>query len=132
MRKYFFAMILAITIISTCSIALARHWRSYRSWRYTYYYAPHRPTYVVYSTSYDLNHDGVIDVRDRLCWINKHYVPNSIVKITIVSNEKNFLCELDLNKNGVIESSEMAYWVSKYDINKNGRLEEYEIRMALV
>lgn len=80
---------------------------------------------------YDLNHDGIIDVRDRLVWIQSHYVPDKVVSITIVNEEQDLLSELDINKDGVVTSDEMAYWINRYDINRNGILEEFEISRAL-
>lgn len=129
MKKFILILVLvSCCLVLTSDTAMAWYWRPLK---HKHYHVYHKPTYVVYISTYDFNRDRVIDLRDRLLWIQKHYVPNTVVSVTIVSEEKNFLCELDLNKNGIIESSEMAYWVSRYDINKNGVLEEYEINMAL-
>lgn len=133
MKRIIFVILIFVLayLILSPDIAIAWHWWRSQHYRHWSYVPPHRAKYIVYVSTLDLNHDGVIDIRDRLFWITKHYVSTGAVSITIVEEERNLICELDLNKDGVIDSGEMQYWITKYDINKNGILEEYEINLAL-
>lgn len=79
-----------------------------------------------YIKSHDLNNDGKVTVKDRLLWIKAN--SGSTV---YVSDENRSLAEtIDEDKDGDIELWEMKRFYEKYDLNKDGAIDDVEIEKA--
>ncbi|MFH1868372.1 MAG: EF-hand domain-containing protein [Candidatus Omnitrophota bacterium] len=77
----------------------------------------------------DFNHDGKVDAKDRLMWVNKK---KPGIQPVLVSKENEDLLEImDTNGDGSVDQKEMQAFYSTYDINSNGILENSEINAAV-
>jgi hypothetical protein len=82
-----------------------------------------------YIGEHDLNGDGAVDNRDRLIWVERH---RNSFQNTLVSKENEDLLEaMDANKDGNVDALELKRFYDKYDLNKNGVLENEEIKAAI-
>ncbi len=81
-----------------------------------------------YKKNHDLNHDGVIDAKDRLNWLRSKEGNYDEV---LVSTENDDLVEaMDMDGDGDVESWEMEQFYESYDLNEDGVLDDYEIDQA--
>jgi hypothetical protein len=82
-----------------------------------------------YVRSHDYNHDGKVDVKDRLVWIRDRAGAYDTVYIT---DEDGDLYEvMDINNDGQVDATEIKIFYDIYDTNKNGVLEDAEIDAAV-
>lgn len=82
-----------------------------------------------YVRSHDFNHDGKVDMKDRLVWIRDKAGTYDTVYIT---DEDGDLFEvMDINGDGRLEITEIRVFYNTYDTNNNGTLEDAEIDAAV-
>lgn len=87
----------------------------------------YKPKTYTYISKHDLNYDGKVDIKDRLIWLRgrKSYDP------LYVSTENEDLVEvMDADGDGNVERWEVDLFYDKYDLNKNGILEDAEVDAA--
>ena len=81
-----------------------------------------------YIKSHDLNGDGVVNERDRLMWL--HGKDGNYTSVYISEENADLFERMDVDGNGDVQPWEMQQFVTTYDRNKNGILEENEINTA--
>jgi len=82
-----------------------------------------------YVRTHDYNHDGKVDVKDRLRWIRNHTEGYSTVSIT--DDDADLIEIMDINGDGSVDITEVQIFYKAYDTNKNGVLEDAEIDAAV-
>ena len=78
-----------------------------------------------YIRSHDYNHDGMVNAKDRLIWLNNK--GGSYDPVYVSSENEDIVEAFDLDGDGDVESWEMEQIYASYDLNGNGILEESEI-----
>ena len=82
-----------------------------------------------YVRSHDYNHDGKVDLKDRLRWINEHKA-SSGPKIYVSTENEDLVEVMDADGDGDVEYAEIELFYGIYDTNGNGVLEDAEIEAA--
>ncbi len=82
-----------------------------------------------YVRTHDYNHDGKVDVKDRLRWIQNHAEGYSTVYIT--DDDADLIEIMDINGDGSVDITEIRLFYNAYDSNNNGVLEDIEIEAAV-
>lgn len=81
-----------------------------------------------YIDSHDFNHDGKVNLNDRLLLLNKN--KDSYATVYISEDNEDLYEAMDADGDGDVEPAEMKIFYEKYDLNKNGVLEEEEVEAA--
>jgi hypothetical protein len=80
-----------------------------------------------YVSKHDLNYDGKVDIKDRLIWLRDRKNYDAVY----VSTDNEDLVEImDADGDGNVERWEVDLFYDKYDLNKNGILEDAEVDAA--
>jgi hypothetical protein len=132
MKTYWQYLIVALAL---CLIFTMADSRAYGAWRpkprtpkKTKIKAAQRKTYN-YIKSHDYNHDGKVDARDRLIWVNRN--KNNFDTVYVSTENEDIVEIMDLDGDGDVESWELDSFYSQYDTNENGILEDEEIEAAI-
>jgi len=121
-------------------ISEAKSWRP-RLWAPRRTTAPHSGAAAArhhqYVRSHDFNHDGRVDVKDRLVWVRDRVGTGAVAEsgaydTVYITDEDGDLYEvMDLNGDGRLEITEIRVFYKTYDTNNNGTLEDVEIDAAV-
>lgn len=87
--------------------------------------APKKHRYI---KTHDLNGNGRVDIKDRLIWVGKYRAEFGTVIIT--EDNADLYEAMDLNNDGKLTKPELDEFYYRYDLNRNGTLEEFEIEAA--
>ena len=123
----FLSLLVIVCSIGQNSYAGRRAWHkrpmSRRIWR-----RQHGSERYNYTRVNDLNKDGVVDMKDRVMWVNKDKSGSGII---VVNDDNRDIYEvMDLNENGQVTRKEINKFYTTYDLDGNGVLEEAEINAA--
>lgn len=81
-----------------------------------------------YINSHDLNNDGKVNIKDRLLWIR---AKSAAVPVVYISDEdKGLVAVIDEDNDGDIELWERKRFYEKYDLNRDGAIDDVEIDKA--
>ncbi len=87
-----------------------------------------RRGHYAYVRSHDFNNDGIVDLKDRLIWAERH--KDNADGVYVADDNKDLAEAMDLNGDGNVTQKEMSIFYASYDINGNGVLEDIEIENA--
>jgi len=127
---FFVVILMVLSCASEVSYA-----RRYRYSRGSYYSRKHRYG-VPYSTekryryikSHDLNKDGRVDNRDRLLWTRKY--GKEFFPMEIKGTNEDIYEVMDMNEDGEVTKQEFKEFSKKFDGNRDGYIDRFEIEEA--
>ena len=128
LKRYILLIVISCTCVALLSEGAHAAWKPW--WRRSKAVTPKaRAKKYQYIRTHDYNHDGKVNAKDRLIWLNRkkgNYQP------VLVSTENKDLIEvMDIDGDGNVESWEMQQFYKQYDLNKDGSLDDYEVDKAL-
>ncbi|MEA3328981.1 MAG: hypothetical protein U9Q08_04595 [Candidatus Omnitrophota bacterium] len=77
-----------------------------------------------YIRAHDYNHDGRVDLKDRLLWLRNK---GNYSVVHVEEDNKDLVEIIDINEDGVVKTWELKEFYNKYDLDRNGILEDEEI-----
>ena len=131
--KKFLCFLVAILVMLSCvsEISYARRQpRGSYYWRKHYYDIPYATQKRYrYIKTHDLNKDGRVDNQDRLLWTNKY--GKDFFPIDVTRTNADIYEVMDLNDDGKVTKKEFKEFHNTFDINRNGVIERSEVDEAM-